>query len=223
MSRQRPRKRGGRQQCKEGPKVQSEADMAWALAKRALTGVNSLRKLVNVEIKHVTLANQNPVSSTTGSITLLNGVGQGDTTHTRDGHSIRFVRLQLRLTMSKHASATATYIRVVLIWYRENNASARTIAEILESGADTKSFLNENNKTKFAVLHDKTHVLSESNYAVQMSFDRSVDKHSTYTVGAAGSAATDIQTGAFYMIVFSNEATNTPSVAYTSLCEFIDN
>lgn len=206
------------------PKPKSEADLAWSLAKKALRGVNTLRKLVNVEHKFITSENISVTASSTGSVTLLNGVGQGDTAQTRDGASIRFVRYIANFTLSQHASANLTYIRLILVWYYENNATAKVLGNILQDTTDTKSMIQEDNLGKFRVLMDKHVMLCDSgNKGKTMAVDLPLNAHSVYTIGSTGSAATDIQKGALYLLCVSNQATNTPEVKFSSRAIFIDN
>ena len=224
MNKRSNRRRGNAGKCPPGPKAMSEADMAWALAKKAAAGVNQLRKLVNVERKFVTLENQSPTTTTSGSCNLLNGVPQGDGAETRDGASIRFVKLQFRTTFQLHNSATRTFVRAMLIWYRENNAGAKAVSDILQQPTDTKSFENENNIGKFRVLKDRHFALTDTDVsALTIDWIVKSDWHSTYSPASTGGAATDMQTGSLYFVVLSSEATNAPYCYYSSKCVFIDN
>ena len=205
------------------PKAKSEADIAWSLAKKAMRGVNAIRKLVNVEHKFVTQEDITPVASSTGSVTLLNGVARGDTAESRDGASIRFTRFLGNFQLKMSSSGYNTWTRVILFVYHENNASAKVLGNILQT-SDTKAMLQEDNESKFTVLKDRTFAQTvTASQTAAWTWDVPLNFHSTYTVGASTGAATDLQTGALYLLVLSNEATNTPTLSLTCRSTFIDN
>lgn len=205
------------------PKPITTADAAYKLAGDAVKATKYLKSLINVEFKYKNVDGL-PVSSTTGSMTLLNGVGQGDSDQTRDGKSIRFTSINQHIQFAQHPSATHTIIRYMLVWYYENNASAKTISNILET-SDPLSFYEMENTGKFKVLKDMDITMVNGGSSAHQSYRFSfpVSLHSVYTEGAAGSAATDINKGALYMLVLSNEATNTPTVDHHTRLRFVDN
>ncbi len=218
-------KRTYKKRPNRAPKPISSADAAYKLAADAARGVKYLRSLVNVERKWITLENVTPVATTTGSVTILNGVASGDGSENRDGDSIRFVDGAMNLTVTQHASATATFIRLIVVKWRDNDALAKDTNAILENQTDIKSFYEEGNLTKFSVLKDVTIALDSSNNgvrAMQWTFP-GLNMKSTYSPGASGGAATDLQIGAIYLLTLSSEATNAPTVGFTSKFLFVDN
>jgi len=65
--------------------------------------------------------------STTGTLTLLNGLAEGDSATTRDGRQVLFKSIQMYVRGTLNASATNTTIRSIIFLDRQPNEAAPTM------------------------------------------------------------------------------------------------
>lgn len=183
----------------------SKANYAIRLAKKAQ---------VQKELKHNAISNSAAIS-TTGANYELSTITQGDTNNTRDGNVIYPTSAKVRMQMTQHASATQTFIRVIV--YKWISESPSGITDYLESAA-IDSFKSEQNRYQSVTLFDKTYVLT--NISTSAMFRE-------FKVKLGGMIAYPEATGvanrnSIYMAVLSSEATNTPTVDWQSRLYFKD-
>lgn len=179
------------------------------LALAAYRGVKYLSGLVNSEkFKLDTTVSVNPDNSS-GSVIHLTGAASGDTDSSRTGNSIFVRSLYCRFRIDKHASATNTNVRILLVVNKQQVAdTAPAITDVLES-VDTTAPLNNATVGRFSILWDRTfnvNSVSQPTYNTQLY--KPMKLHCRYN----GTAGTDIQKNGIYLLIFSNEATNTPAV-----------
>jgi len=162
--------------------------------------------------------------STTGTLTLLNGLAEGDSATTRDGRQVLFKSLQLYVRGTMNGSATNTTCRVIIFLDKQPNETAPTMAALLATtvAGGVDAFRNLDNRKRFVILHDSRMVLSTD-------FPERVHEHykkmslvSQYDSGNAGTIA-DITSNSLYMLQVSDEATNTPTQIFNVRLRFIDN
>ncbi|AUM61747.1 capsid [uncultured virus] len=162
--------------------------------------------------------------STTATLTLLNGLAEGDSATTRDGRQVLFKSLQLYERGTLHASATNTTIRSIIFLDKQPNETAPTAAALLATAVagGVDAFRNLDNRKRFVILHDSRMVLSTD-------FPERVHEHykkmslvSQYDSGNAGTIA-DITSNSLYLLQISDEATNTPTQIFNVRLRFIDN
>lgn len=211
------RKRGYRR--KKTTKWYRKKYDAISIAKHAAKGVWYLKGLVNSEMFH----NQSTGSTTipnTGTMTLLNGMAQNDTSSGRTGNSILMRNVFLRLGFKNHASATSTTFRVMLVLDKQQVGDTNpTIADILET-VNPYAPLATATVGRFKVLKNwffnnntASNTFKKIDYYKQFRF------HTRYN----GTANTDIQKNGLYLITLADEATNTPTFAYTWKVGYHDN
>lgn len=191
------------------------------LAIKALRGVKAIRGIINSEKKvHDISSSFEP--TTTGTVIHLNPVSQGDTNTSRDGNSILAKYLGVRTRSIMHSTATATYIRYMIIQDTQQvSDTTPTIGDILQD-VSVLSFYDRNlNVGRFKVLHDKVQNLDVINrWSGQLNFNCSLNHHTKFN----GTAGSDIQKNGLYLVLLSNEATGTkPNVTYESRFAYYDN
>ena len=125
----------------------------WKTAQQLWKDVGYLKSLVNTEFKAKTLINSSQTFSTTGSLTLLNGLSQGDDFDNRSGRQVRFKSLQFRGSVEQHASATQTFLRLIWVIDKQPNASTPVIGDILTS-TSIAATRNLDNRKRFVILKD---------------------------------------------------------------------
>lgn len=162
--------------------------------------------------------------STTGTLTLLNGLAEGDSATTRDGRQVLFKSIQMYVRGTLNGSATNTTIRSIIFLDRQPNEAAPTMAALLATtvAGGVDAFRNLDNRKRFVILHDSRMVVSTD-------FPEKVHEHykkmklvTQYDSGNAGTIA-DITSNSLYMLQVSDEATNTPTQIFNVRLRFIDN
>lgn len=185
----------------------------------AMKGVKYLKGLVNSEV-HKLESDIGASVSDSGSITHLTPITQGDSTANRQGNSVLGKYLTCRGILTKHASATATQVRCML--FRDNQQVGDTspgISDILQSTPYINSMLSSTTVGRFTKLYDKLVFLSSNKPSGQFVINLAVKSHVRFN----GSASSDIQKNGLYLVLVSNEATNTPSVDAQARFGFYDN
>lgn len=189
------------------------------IASMAYKGVNYLKGLVNSEVyKFDTDTSSSP--STAGTITHLSAIAQGDAENSRSGNSIYLRSVLVNGVMQIHASATSTTYRIMIVSDSQQvGDTSPAISDILNSVGVT-SALNRGTVGRFSVLYDK---MFNINTAATPTRCHKIFLPMLRHVRFNGAATTDIQRNGIYLVLISNEATNTPSFAYFSRCSYHDN
>ncbi len=199
-------------------RIKSKAEQALSLAR-------ATRKLLNVEFFfHDANVAINPDSS--GLISELTLIAQGDTVSTRTGNSLLAKSLMLRGTDTVSAAAlTPTVVRHIIFKDTMNLGVAPTVANVLAATVSVNSNLNiEDFPKRFVPLRDWTinlPVPSDQDESVSWKQYVKLNHHIKYD-GAAGTAATQ-RSGGIYHLTISNQSTNDPAVGANSRFRFIDN
>lgn len=182
--------------------------------------LNWVYAAINPELKYIDSGVVTVSASSTPTVTGISLIAQGDDVTNREGRSILARSLFLRLSMTKHASATITMVRVVIVIDMRNAGASFASTDLLVSN-DVNSQLNVNAGGRFRVLIDKVLSLDTDDVVQHREIFRNLGFHIRYS-GTAGDVTTAWQNAMFIMI-FSNEATNTPQVTYNTRIRFIDN
>lgn len=108
------RKYGNKRYRKKKP-VASRWQNYSAAAGQLAKDVSMLKSLVNVEFKNVERASTtNPSSS--GYMTLLNGIAEGDDIDQCNGRSILIKSCYVKHSMKCNSTASTSYVRCILFW-----------------------------------------------------------------------------------------------------------
>ncbi len=212
-------------QKRSRPGYKACGKMVYGDAKKALAIARGVRSLINVEYKFL---DNNAIGATISSTPVvidLPIMAQGDTANTREGNSIKLTKCILNGNIFMNASATASVVRLMLVWDAQSNGAAPPIAGILQdstAGDNMVSPYNPPFKKRFFVLWDKTFNLSDSGNKV-LSYHKVVSlNHHVRYLGNAGTVA-DLTSGNLVFIHISNEGTNTPTLAHWERIRFLDN
>jgi len=190
-----------------------------SLAKKALQGVWYLKGLVNSEMLH----NQGLGSTTTpitGTMTLLNGMAQNDTSSGRTGNSILMRNVHLRLGFIQNAAATTTTYRVILLWDTQQTSDTNpAVTDVLES-ASPYSPLATANAGRFKVLKNWFFTTDDTKSQTKLiECYKQFRIHTRYN----GTANTDIQKGGIYMLALTSDAADPAAFAYNYKLGYHDN
>lgn len=184
---------------------------ALALATTAWKGVQYLKGLVNSELFKVDVALPSQAFSTTGAVTHLTAIGQGDTDATRTGNSILLKSVELRMLVQRVAANVVLGNLCTCMLVQDNQQigdTAPAISDVLE-GAGGLAFLNNLTVGRFTILRrwdfcldtvgDNARVIRFRKYWPQ-------GHHVRYN----GIASTDQQKGAIYFMCMGDQAANVP-------------
>ncbi len=103
------------------------------------------------ENKFFDLASANYGMNTTGTITHVDVVPQGNTVQSRIGRKYRVTGLQIRGNAQSEATTTVTTGAVYIIWDSRPCGSLAAITDFLET-ASSVSFSNRDNSSRFRIL-----------------------------------------------------------------------
>lgn len=195
-------------------------------------GLNQLRKdvikvknLINVEFKNHDVVNNSFTNvSTTGSITALNYVAQGDGEETRDGKMFRMKSLELRyqLSMDTLEEQQTTGIRVIVFLDTDPTGSGPSLSTLLDQTVNPMiSPRNLDSRSRYVILLDRIHQLNPNG---QESLCRKFYKKLDLKVLFSGATATDatIKKNGLY-ILFVSDQTNQAKQTFNARIRYIDN
>lgn len=183
--------------------------------------VKILKSLVNVEKKVVDTVSTGTAISSTPSFVLLNGLATGTDRTDRTGDSVKMIFEMLRIKATIHASATGTTIRIILLRDKQTNAALPTASQLFESSTNIMSPLSLTWGKRYMIYCDKWVKLNQDFPEKTFMCKRRLKFHTKF--GGNTTAITDISTNSFLMVLWSDEATNTPTVEYYNRMRFIDN
>lgn len=163
------------------------------------------------EIKNVDTNFLDVQPSSTGAVTLLNGMTQGTTTVTRIGQKIEMTACQIKLAYSSATTASVTtapmdLLQVSLVYDKQANGAAPAWSDIFTDSTAINApcgARNVNNLDRFVVLKTFHVCLAGAGPNAEYIEHYVSMKHDVrYNTGTAGTVA-DIQTGALYL-AYSN-------------------
>jgi len=153
----------------------------------------------------VTLANYN--IDATGTITLLNGIAEGDDFTNRNGRSVRLLSLQLRgFATATIATGLAQLGRVILFWDNATIGVIPAISDVLSTTTSSYSPYNMVNVNRFTILYDHQFALDSNS----TTFSRAEEISANIKLNAVtrfintGGTITGIQSGGLFMITLGS-------------------
>lgn len=206
------RRKYKRTQCKEGAVsfIARHAQQIYAGSKMALSVLNAEKKIFdNPAISHTP-------TSTAGQISLLTDIDQGDDQGNRQGRTLLHKGTFLRLRLNKHASATATTVRVI-VFSQHNNSAPAVLGLLNEINID--SFYNSNFHTLSTVYYDKTFSVNADYPEKSIKAYVNKDIRISYSSGTG----TDVAMNNMYLLTISDEAINTPTISGRCRIRYYDN
>lgn len=192
--------------------VAYKANVAYRMAKK----LNS-----QVEQKYFLSQSASAIPST-GSITRLNQVPQGDQDIHRNGDNLRMKGLTIRGHVKINGAATYTQLRAIVFFDPQVKVDT-TVDNLLNTtytGTGQACLAPKDHDKRFwsKVLWDRTFTLNQADKTA-ISFKKyiPVNKHTQFEAGG-----TTINAGQLSLLLISNEATNTPTFSYISQLSYTD-
>lgn len=163
--------------------------------------------------------------STTGSITLLNGLTQGTDANKRVGRKITmtscfirgYVSSELSTTYTADINAISQLARCIIIYDSETNGATPVITDFLVTATSYEQ-LNIDNRDRFTVLMDKQWAIGpmSTTATVALASNQTFPvkkyikmKHPVIYNSTNGGTVADINTGALWMVWIGNVAAGT--------------
>lgn len=120
------------------------------MAARALPIARPLSRSVG-ENKYVDVAITTYPCDTTGTITHISVVPQGDSVNSRDGRKFMLKTVQIRGKVMNGSTATYTNNAILLVWDKQPNKALAAITDILDS-VHADSMNKRENASRFVIL-----------------------------------------------------------------------
>lgn len=191
--------------------------------KQVMSDVLYIKSQFNAEDKWIDIANGGTNILNSQTLVLLNGMATGNTSVTRVGQSIKAVDLQFNLSITVNSSATASFLRCIILRDEQPNGAAPSAANILNVGGNFLSPRNVGYNNRFHVFYDELFAVCLNGPQNKViSFIKPFGFHTNYNTGSAGDI-TDITKNSLYLVLLSNESTNGVVVSYYSRFSFLDN
>jgi len=195
------------------------AQNAFALAKQAARDIWYLKGLVNSEMLHNQGIGATPVPST-GTITLLNGMAQNDTSSGRTGNSILMRNCFMRLVFTQNTAAVTTIYRVMLVLDKQQITDSNPLmSDILES-LNPLAPLATASTGRFTIMKNWFFTTDDTKAQTKIiDYYKDFRFHTKYN----GPANSDIQKNGLYLVFISDQPVNPPSMSYSWKVGYHDN
>jgi len=189
------------------------------LAKKAYQGVRYIRSMINCE-KHKADTAYGPLGiSTTAAVSSLNQISQGDNEFNRQGNSVLWKYMTFSGALSWNATGTGQALRIVVVMDTQQISDTAPAGTDLWETTGPFSLINNETVGRFSILYDKVYVQKEDCDLIPLKFTVKKSHHLRFN----GTASTDPQKGGMWLLIVSNQAVNTPTVAGTYRVCFYDN
>ncbi len=184
--------------------------------------ISLLRSYINTEDKYKDVTSTSTPSNA-ATLVLLNGLNLGTTATTRTGQSVKSADLQMNITFLMNSAAGDTFIRFMIFRDEQPNAAAPAGNDVLVDSTNLRSLRTVSYNTRFMVLHDEFISLAQDGQGnLAKSVFKNLGFHQLFNTADNGTVA-DITKNSLYVLLISNEATNTPTVTFYSRYSFVDN
>lgn len=159
-------------------------------------------------------------ADTTGSVTLLNGIAQGDDNNNREGRQVTMTSISIKGMLTPvDLNSNASYCRLIVVWDSANNGGAAPAITDLLTASTSVCHNNLNNRMRFKVLMDEQYVIGGISDATTQSFAGSptvvtINRYlklppgCVTTFSGTGATSASIQSGAIWMFTIGNNVAN---------------
>ena len=106
---------------------------------------------LGADAKYFDVGSQAYACNTTGTITHLNVIAQGNTINNREGKAYRIKNIQVRGVIESDTTTTRAQCACYLVWDRQPNKALAGITDILDS-VNSNSFTKRENTGRFRIL-----------------------------------------------------------------------
>lgn len=190
-------------------------------AYKALQLALKLKGIINSELKNLNANVYNTTVTSTASVGLMTGIGQGDTEVLRNGNSILLKSIELK----GHLDFVATYGTVVDLYIIEDkkavNATAPTYAQMfVGTPANQNIWKNMDQEGRFVI---KWHKQIVQDTKTSIPIDEKILLGDNHHVKWTSATATDTESGHYYFLACSNISVNPPVLYLDERLRWYDN
>lgn len=202
--------------------VERIASGAGRVARVART-VSMLSGLINSEVKYVDSAFASSITNTGSSAnTTLTNIAEGDDVNQRNGRWLLAKSMQSRMAFTVNTAATGATI-VGYAFVMDKKASIGTSGTPwtdVFATADPNALINRADSERFVILKRGVLDLSSQNASKHIKVYIPLKGiHLKYN----GTLATNVDQNMIYLVLISNQATNTPSITGNFRFDYYDN
>jgi len=170
------------------------------------------------EEKRIDVSTSYAVSSS-GTVTLLNGVARGTDVTARIGRVVAMTELQIRLSMSNAAANDS--MRHIVLYDNQTNGSAPAVTDVLQVASPLSDY-NLDYQSRFNVLYDELYALrTVYNPLDVLEFSVPVPWEVVFNAGNAGTVA-DVAIGAVFLLSIGSQPVSTTTETLYSRVSFVD-
>ena len=194
----------------------SVADMAY----KAATTAAVLKKLINVEFKHVDFSRNAQVVDFNGLMDYLNDSGQGTTDQSHIGDSILNKHTSIRGKLQR--GTVDSVVRLIVI---KDKSDAMTIPTLLtNTGTSVTPFSTreKDHRSNYTIMKDMTYTLDSGRPSLSFNFELKSNDHTKFNA-----ATNTINTNAFRFVFISDQPAGVgaaaPTITYARRHSYIDN
>jgi len=213
------RKKGGKTAQGNRRHIEKYAGDAYDLAISTAKGLQAIRKLINIETKVLDTVNGATIPNT-GTVSTVSSIAQGLDYTNRVGDSIKIQYMEFKFRWTIGASATNSFVRVMVVRDLDGYGSTPALTDILAT-ANVLSPINYLHKDRFSVLFDEVEVLTSANNTSSVGAYLTPHAGHIKYLGTSSSTASNGK-GSVYMVFLGSEATNVPRVDFYSRIAFTD-
>lgn len=189
------------------------ADYGYTAYKMAL----QLKRTLNVEYKHVDVVGSYQ-PSWAGYLANLNELSVGDTNSTRDGTSVKMIKLTMRFSI---LGSTDSILRLIV--FNDSSADVTAVSDVLSAINSTNavnSFKDYDNRFDTKFIHDEKYTMSSTGQlVVSGTIVKDLYLHANYDADTAVPIKNCIR----LLIISDRESTSLPMFKYVSRITFVDN
>ncbi len=208
------------------PGYRSCGKMVYGDAQKALRIAQSVKALLNVEVKNFDVQLNSSVITDAIGITQLCNIPQGDTSNTRDGSQVKMIGYEFNYFIQQSSAAVnADFIRVMLVVDKQTNQAIYLAADLLDDITNLDSIVtprNLDNMKRFTVLYDRVHILSKggTNGAHVKKYFK---KDLLIRYDASTSAIADLTSNSISLLTVASTASNDPAITFFGRLRYVDN
>lgn len=208
-----------------------------AYARRYTNTMRSLTRFGDrqpvVEQNFIDVAAASYAADTTGTVTLLNGVAQGDDNTNRKGRQVAFTSVSIKGFLTPvDGSIATTFCRMIVVWDSAPNGVAPVITDLL-TASTSLAHMQLNNRARFKILADEQLTIGTVDTTATTTYALAPGCHTVNryiklpkvvtTYQGTGATVASIQQGALWLFTIGNNAANAGGTFGLAIrCRFTD-
>lgn len=198
-------------------KKMGKANLALKLAKKAL-------RQNKPELKLMTRSLTQTPDDSTGALTILTNIIQGDRMRDRDGRNIQIKSIQVEGLVVASLTVPETLVRIMVCKMIDVDEQIPTINEVLDT-VDIISLRNLNRQPNFKVLADRRFNLSSGTrektfFKIRKSFKNLKQQ---YVINESGASFQEMERNALFILSISDQAViDAPLITFEARTRFTD-